>query len=218
MSALSYRQASDYGLSGLTGLAIAAGLYFIFVTDWWSQAFSWLAHGDNALKGLAGTALLFGTVLLVEKAKFLPANADPWRATARDFYHGLLEKAVSIRLCLPRQCEQPYLTWPRLPVLQLSCTREFRSKLVTFILVLVASATAGEGQDVKDFTGDSLLDIYLGDLGQDDGPSLPSLDRILVQIRRPSPFVLGNNGRTRFGGGADEKRTVFPCNFLCRPL
>ncbi len=71
VSALSYRQASDYGLSGLIGLAIAAGLYLIFVTDWWSQAFSWLAHGDNALKGLAGTALLFGTVLLVEKAKFL---------------------------------------------------------------------------------------------------------------------------------------------------
>ncbi len=71
VSALSYRQASDYGLSGLTGLAIAAGLYLIFVTYWWSQAFSWLAHGDNALKGLAGTALLFGTVLLVEKAKFL---------------------------------------------------------------------------------------------------------------------------------------------------
>ncbi len=71
VSVLSYRQASDYGLSGLTGLAIAAGLYLIFVTDGWRHVFSWLAHGDNALKGLAGTALLFGTVLVVEKAKFL---------------------------------------------------------------------------------------------------------------------------------------------------
>ena len=72
ISALAYRQASDYGLSGLTGLAIAAGLYFIFVTDLWRPAFSWLTQGDNALKGLAGTALLFTAVLLVGKAyKFL---------------------------------------------------------------------------------------------------------------------------------------------------
>ncbi len=72
VTALSYRQAADYGLSGLTGLAIAAGLYFIFVTDWWSQAFSWLTHDDNALKSLGGTALLFSTVVLIGKGpKFL---------------------------------------------------------------------------------------------------------------------------------------------------
>ena len=68
VSVLSYRQASDNGLSGLTGLTIAAGLYFIFATDWWRQAFSWLTQGDNAVKGLAGTALLFSAVLLVGKA------------------------------------------------------------------------------------------------------------------------------------------------------
>ena len=72
VSALSYRQALDYGLSGLTGLAISAGLYFIFVTDWWRQAFSWLAQGDNALQSLGGTALLLSAVVLVGKApKFL---------------------------------------------------------------------------------------------------------------------------------------------------
>ena len=72
VSVLSYRQASDNGLSGLTGLTIAAGLYFIFATDWWRQAFSWLARGDNAMKSLAGTALLLSAVLLVGKAsKFL---------------------------------------------------------------------------------------------------------------------------------------------------
>ena len=68
VSVLSYRQASDNGLSGLTGLTIAAGLYFIFATDWWRQAFSWLARGDNAFKSLAGTALLLSAVLLVAKA------------------------------------------------------------------------------------------------------------------------------------------------------
>ena len=72
VSALSYRQASDFGLSGLTGLAISAGLYLILVGDWWRQAFSWLARGDNALKGLGGAIFLFSAVLLVGKApKFL---------------------------------------------------------------------------------------------------------------------------------------------------
>ncbi len=68
VSALSYRQASDYGLSGLTGLAIAASLYFIFATDWWKQGYSWLTQGDNAFKSLAGTAVLLSAVLLVGKA------------------------------------------------------------------------------------------------------------------------------------------------------
>ena len=71
VTVLGYRQASDYGLSGLTGLAGSAGLYFLFVTDLWRHIFSWLAYGDNSLKGLVGTALLFSTVLLSGKTKFL---------------------------------------------------------------------------------------------------------------------------------------------------
>ncbi len=71
VTVLGYRQAADYGLSGLTGLAISAGLYFFFVTDWWKQVFYWLAYGDNALQGLVGTILLLSTVMLVGKTKAL---------------------------------------------------------------------------------------------------------------------------------------------------
>ena len=72
VSFLGYRLASDYGLSGLTGLAISFGLLLLFVTDQWMKMYSWLAQGNNALLGLGATALLCGTLLLVSTAKFFP--------------------------------------------------------------------------------------------------------------------------------------------------
>ena len=70
VSVLGHRLASDWGLSGLTGLAVSGGLFLLFVTDGWGMMFSWLAHGNNALQGLIGTALLSVTLLAVSKAKF----------------------------------------------------------------------------------------------------------------------------------------------------
>ena len=70
VSVLGYRLASDWALSGLTGLAVSGGLFLLFVTDGWRMMFSWLAHGNNALQGLIGTALLSVILLVVSKAKF----------------------------------------------------------------------------------------------------------------------------------------------------
>ena len=58
-------------VSGLIGVAISIGLYFLFVTDVWKQVFYWLAYGDNALQGVVGTVLLLSTLMLVGKSKFL---------------------------------------------------------------------------------------------------------------------------------------------------
>ena len=55
----------------------------------------------------------------------LPANADPWRATARDFYHGLLGPSEVYNLAaqsfVPRSWEQPIGTFEAngLPVISL---------------------------------------------------------------------------------------------------
>ena len=70
VSVFGYRLASDWGLSGLTGLACSCGLFLLFVTQGWMKMYSWLANGDNLLPVLAGTALLSGTLLMVKKAKF----------------------------------------------------------------------------------------------------------------------------------------------------